>query len=211
MGFSAFVLFFMGPLLIITVPPLVIGGFLLRKTATMRRSSVLKRQYENLKETHLTYQGSELDESRLSDFVTKRIIQGLKTNEAGLTEKLGLVHKGQGNIRSQHSWDSRFGLSGIETIDQDFQVSTKLGIREKFTVLSFGLYDSDQDLARIATVVVTLRPRAVATLLDVGPNQTHDAVIEVSSGPLDRSPVVLNDSNDFKEPPTINIRPNRGQ
>jgi len=172
MGTASFIMFIAAPLIIIILPPLFIGGYFASKFWIRRRNNDMKKRWDNMLKTHLTYEGSELDQIRLKDFTLERLVDAFETNEQGITDFFDSKSDSQ-----HHSFSSRFKLTGIETIDQDFRIS-KMGIQESISVMSFGLIDKDSRIGRIATVVLTLRPRNITSLLEVG-NLEQDAVIEI--------------------------------
>lgn len=132
----------------------------------------MEKRWENLLKTHLTYEGSDFDQLRIQNFTLERVIDAFETNEQGLTDFF------EGSSSEQHHlFSSRFELTGIETIDQDFRIS-RMGIQESISVMSFGLIDKDSKIGRIATVILTLHPKKVTTLLEAG-SFSQDVVIEI--------------------------------
>lgn len=209
MGVSAFFIFFMGPLLIITIPPLVIGGFLLTRWSSYKRNTDMKNRLKYLSRTSLVYRGSDLDEFKLGNFALDRIIQAIRLNEDNISSKLSLIKSNESILRTHHSLDSRLELTGFESIDQTSSSSINIATPQQLTVVSFGLLDADKDFKRIGTVVITLRPRAITSLLDIESNISYDSVIEVHPLTLLPSPIIFTTPSDYKEPPTLNIKPNR--
>lgn len=173
MGTASFIMFIAAPLILIVLPPLFIGGYLTSRYWLKKRSKDMEGRWENLLKTHLTYEGSELDQMKLKDFTLERLVDAFETNEEGIAD----FFEGSSSDNQHHSFSSRFELTGIETIDQDFRIS-KLGIQESISVMSFGLIDKDSRVGRIATVILTLRPKRVTTLLEAH-TSSQDAVIEI--------------------------------
>ncbi|CCH45202.1 hypothetical protein BN7_4783 [Wickerhamomyces ciferrii] len=203
MGTASFILFIAAPLIVIVLPPLAVGGYFAMKYWLKKRRGDMDSKWRNLLNTHLTYEGADFDQIQLKNFTLERLIDAFETNENGITEFFN------DSKEQHHSFHSRFELTGIETIDQDFRIS-KMGIQETISVLSFGLKDKDSRMGRIATVILTLRPKQIRNLLDQGPLQ-QDAIIEIK--PLFNAfgkSFILNTNSEFDSkhsPEIIDVRP----
>lgn len=205
MGTVSFIMFIAAPVILIVLPPLFLGGYFASRYWLRKRSSDMEGRWDNLLKTHLTYEGSELDQIRLQDFTLERLVDAFETNEQGITD---FFDGGRSENSQHHSYSSRFKLTGIETIDQDFRVS-KLGIQESISVMSFGLTDKDSRIGRIATVVLTLRPKRVTNLLELN-SLSQDAVIEIKPifNALGKSFILNTGSDSSRDSPDkiINIK-----
>ncbi|ONH67829.1 hypothetical protein BON22_2577 [Cyberlindnera fabianii] len=161
-----------GPLFFFLAPPLFLGGFFLMTRRLRRREKDMTQRWELLKNTTLVYNGSELDQVKLQRFVQNRLMEAVELDEGGITKALCIEKS------------TRLGLTELETIDEDIRVARGLAGTGEFqglTVISFGLVDKTNvtNLKRVATVLVTLKPRAYTTLLQNHNSSEQDCVIEV--------------------------------
>lgn len=199
-GFASMFFLFALPLLIIVVPPLFIGGFVMSRLYLRQRNRKFTEQRHELMNTSLVYKGDPLNPESLRSFVKHRIVEALEVNEKNIIQSL---HLGEENGQ-HHTLLSRFTLTDIESIDQNFnfsnlnpQLPLHAALNDSITTISLGLLDRDSksSIDRVGTVVVSLKQKNVRSLLDL--DEGMDSVIEIKPLLSFSNSVILNTPSSF--------------
>ncbi|KAH3675554.1 hypothetical protein WICMUC_002643 [Wickerhamomyces mucosus] len=201
-GVTSLVFFVALPMLIIIMPPLIIGGFVVGRWYSSKRSRDMKLRWNALSKTNLVYNGWEFDKPKLESFVTNRIVHAFEIDENNIIEQLNLDRSPQ----SYHTFQSRLKLTELESIDLDYRYSSDINIpKEKITVLSFGLIDQDNysRFNRIGVVIVSLKPKYLKSFLEIDGNNQHDVVIEIQPLLKFKQGVLIDTKLEFYENDTV--------